>query len=159
MLIAAAVAAAVLAADRTDPVAFFSAEGQVVSAKRLVPGEDSVLWTEVTFRVKRCIAGKCTPQELVTVQAPTTSWHAERGEVMGLVRYAWQDEKGMPRTWSLALSLKDDDQKERFDRESEVAVAGTETPESGTALAYMRMMVPEPKAGATKEEKAPVAKR
>ena len=159
MLIAAAVAAAVLAADRTDPVAFFSAEGQVVLVKRVPPGEDAVLWSQVTFRVKRCIAGKCTPQELVTVQVPSASWHGERGEVMGLVRYAWQDEKGMPRSWSLALSLKDDDQKERFDRESEVAVAGSETPVSGTAVAYMRAAVPEPKAGAAKPDKAPVANR
>src|SRR5262245_13608668 len=105
MLVAAAVAAAVLAADRTDPVAFFSAEGQVVLVKRVPPGEDAVLWTEVTFRVKRCIAGKCTPSDLVTVQVPSASWHAERGEVMGVVRYGWRDEKGMARTWSLALSL------------------------------------------------------
>lgn len=163
MFIAAALTVAVLAADRSDPAAFFSAEGKVVSVKVEVPGKDFVVWKEVTLSVTRCLAGRCAPHDLVRVRVPASLWRGAHGQHMGIVQYTWQDRQGHPRSWSVALSLDDVEEKERFDRETDVALAGGhETIESGTAVAEMKRDVPEPTAADVATQSAnprPVASR
>jgi hypothetical protein len=144
MLITTTIALAVLAAGRTDPLAVYAAEADVVLVKVQVPGADYVVWNDVTLRVKRCVAGTCARYDMVNVRVPASQWHHKQGDHMGIVRYAWQDDLGFERSWSVALSLDDDDEKQRFQYECEVAVAGGETPISGTAVGMMKKLTPEP---------------
>ncbi|MBK7861895.1 MAG: hypothetical protein IPJ65_25420 [Archangiaceae bacterium] len=120
---------------RTEPAANFSAEAQVQTIRLQPDSGDGVAWSEVTLKVTRCIAGPCTVAQYVKVMVTMEGWRGRHGDVMGVVRYAWKDKGGGARTWALALRLEDTDQKERFDRECEVAVANAEQGAGDSVLA------------------------
>ena len=114
-------------ADEDDvapqPSAHLAAEAKVIGVK-ISPTEDGFAWAEATLKITRCVAGTtCALHQTVTVQVPVAHWRGKHGDVMGLVRYAWKDKAGAAHAWSLALDLNNMDDKDRFDRESEVAAS------------------------------------
>jgi hypothetical protein len=116
------------------PATDFAAEATVTSVRIQPADEDGVDWMLITLKVKRCIAGACAPHQLITAQVPVSQWRNHHGETVGLVRYAWKGARADDKSWYLPIRLDDADQKDRFERECEVAVANVGAP-SAQALA------------------------
>jgi hypothetical protein len=123
LVVAIAVAAPTLADEPAVPVPAFAAEASVQSVKLQPDDGDGVTWLEVSFRISRCIAGPCTVHSSVKVRVSADRWRGSHGDDYGIIRYEWKDSHGASRTWATALALGEDDQKDRFERESESAVA------------------------------------
>lgn len=117
------------------PAANFSAEAKVVRVTLQPAADDGFAWVEVTFKVTRCIAGPCTRHQSVKVQVPADLWRGDHGSTMGVIGYGWKDNSGAERTWALALALDHGDQQERFERESETAIANAGAPADDSAVA------------------------
>ena len=126
-MILAAIAALTLATDvldpdeRTDPRANFSARAVVMSATTLPATDDGMQWTRVSLRISECVAGPCESPQVLELEVPAMKWNGQVGQLMGVLGYAWRDSRTQVRTWHQVLSLDDDVEKERFDRESEIA--------------------------------------
>jgi len=106
--------------DTPVPAAKIAAEG-TVQAVKLQPTDDGFAWAQIDLKVTRCVAGPCTVHQSVKAMVPASQWRGKHGETMGLIRYEWSDKDGHKHTWTVALKLDDETEKERFERESDSA--------------------------------------